>query len=57
MFHWVLTLLDTAALGKVIMLTKINLLDGFWLMIVQEDQQHNFVYAMLDPLWVHRFIV
>jgi hypothetical protein len=30
------------------MLAKINLSDGFWRMIVQEDQQWNFAYVMPD---------
>jgi hypothetical protein len=45
----VLTLLDSAALDEVIMLAKIDLSDGFWRMLVEEDQQFNFAYVMPDP--------
>jgi hypothetical protein len=45
----VLTLLDSAALDEVVMLAKIDLSDGFWRMLVEEDQQLNFAYVMPDP--------
>jgi hypothetical protein len=48
-FRRVLALLDAAALDEVVMLAKIDLSDGFWRMIVQEDQQCNFAYVMPDP--------
>ena len=45
----VLTLLDSAALDEVVMLAKIDLSDGFWRMLVEQDQQVNFAYVMPDP--------
>jgi hypothetical protein len=45
----VLTLLDSADMDEVVMLAKIDLSDGFWRMLVEEDQQYNFAYVMPDP--------
>jgi hypothetical protein len=44
-----LSLIDEAEAGEVVMLAKIDLSDGFWRMLVQEDQQWNFAYVMPDP--------
>jgi hypothetical protein len=39
---------DTPA-DEVIGFSKIDLSDGFWRMIVEEDQKWNFCYVMPDP--------
>lgn len=44
-----LTLLDSAALDEIVMLSKIDLSDGFLLMLVEEAQQYNFTYIMPNP--------
>jgi hypothetical protein len=48
-FRRVITLLDSVDLDEVVMLSKIDLSDGFWRMLVQEDEQLNFAYVMPDP--------
>jgi hypothetical protein len=48
-FRRVVTLLDSAALDDVVMLTKIDLSDGFWRMLVRELDMYNFAYVMPDP--------
>ncbi len=48
-FRRLLDLIDGAEAGEVVMLAKIDLSDGFWRMLVQEDQQWNFAYVMPDP--------
>jgi hypothetical protein len=48
-FRRLLDLINGAEAGEVVMLAKIDLSDGFWRMIVQEDQQWNFAYVMPDP--------
>jgi hypothetical protein len=48
-FRRLLTLINEAEAGEVVMLAKIDLSDGFWRMLVQEDQQWNFAYVMPDP--------
>jgi hypothetical protein len=47
---------DTPA-GKVIGFSKIDLSNGFWRMIVEEDQKWNFCYLMPDPPGTPRRIV
>jgi hypothetical protein len=48
-FRRVITLLDSVELDEVVMLSKIDLSDGFWRMLVQEAEQLNFAYVMPDP--------
>lgn len=47
---------DTPA-DEIIGFSKIDLSDGFWRMIVQEDQKWNFCYVMPDPPGSPRRIV
>ena len=47
-FRRVVTLMDSAALDEVVMMSKIDLSDGFWRMLVQEDDMWNFAYVMPD---------
>jgi hypothetical protein len=35
--------------GQEILLSKVDLLDGFWRIVVQEDARWNFCYVMPDP--------
>jgi hypothetical protein len=49
-FCRVMHLLDSADAGKVVMLSKIDLPDGFWQMIVEDGAQWNFAYVMPDPV-------
>jgi hypothetical protein len=48
-FRRLLSLLDSAETDEVVMLSKIDLSDGFWRMLVAEDQKWNFAYVMPDP--------
>jgi hypothetical protein len=48
-FRRVVTLMDSAALDEVVMMTKIDLSDGFWRMLVEDGEQLNFAYVMPDP--------
>jgi hypothetical protein len=48
-FCRLLSLINEAEAGEVVMLAKIDLSGGFWRMLVQEDQQWNFAYVMPDP--------
>jgi hypothetical protein len=48
-FRRVLCLLDDAEADEIVMLSKIDLSDGFWQMIVTADQVWNFCYVMPDP--------
>jgi hypothetical protein len=48
-FRRVLCLLDDAEADEIVMLSKIDLSDGFWRMIVEADQVWNFCYVMPDP--------
>jgi hypothetical protein len=48
-FRRLLNLISEAEAGEVVMLAKIDLSDGFWRMLVAEDQQWNFAYVMPDP--------
>jgi hypothetical protein len=48
-FRLVLHLIDSAEADEVVMLSKIDLSDGFWRMIVEDDAEWNFAYVMPDP--------
>jgi hypothetical protein len=48
-FRRLLSLIDSAAADEVVMLSKIDLSDGFWRMLVEEEQKWNFAYVMPDP--------
>jgi hypothetical protein len=39
MFHCLINLISEAKVGKVVMLAKIDLSDGFWHILEEEDQQ------------------
>jgi hypothetical protein len=47
-FRRLLSLINEAEAGEVVMLAKIDLSDGFWRMLVRKDQQWNFAYVMPD---------
>jgi hypothetical protein len=47
-FCCILYLLDDVKSDEVIMLSKIDLLDGFWCMLVDEGEVQNFCYIMTD---------
>jgi hypothetical protein len=42
-------LLDDAEADEVVMLSKIDLSDGFWRMLVASDKVWNFCYVLPDP--------
>jgi hypothetical protein len=48
-FRRVLCLLDDAEADEIVMLSKIDLSDGFWRMIVKEEEVWSFCYVMPDP--------
>jgi hypothetical protein len=48
-FRRLLSLMDSAENDEVVMLSKIDLSDGFWRMLVDEEQTWNFAYVMPDP--------
>jgi hypothetical protein len=48
-FRRVLTLMNEAEANEVVMLSKIDLSDGFWRMLVAGDEVWNFCYVMPDP--------
>jgi hypothetical protein len=48
-FRRLLSLIDSAEADEVVMLSKIDLSDGFWRMLVEEEQKWNFAYVMPDP--------
>jgi hypothetical protein len=49
-FRRVMHLLDSAKAGEVVMLSNIDLSDGFWRVIVEGGAQWNFAYVMPDPV-------
>jgi hypothetical protein len=49
-FHRVMHLLNSAEAGEVVMLSKIDLSDGFWRLIVEDGAQRNFSYVMPNPV-------
>jgi hypothetical protein len=48
-FRRVLCLMDDAETDEIVMLSKIDLSDGFWRMIVAEEEVWNFCYVLPDP--------
>ena len=48
-FRRVLCLMNDAEADEVVMLSKIDLLDGFWRMLVDSKEVWNFCYVMPDP--------
>jgi hypothetical protein len=48
-FRRLMSLLDSAENDEVVMLSKIDLSDGFWRMLVEEEHKWNFAYVMPDP--------
>jgi hypothetical protein len=48
-FRRLLSLMDSAENDEVVMLSKIDLSDGFWRMLVKQEQTWNFAYVMPDP--------
>jgi hypothetical protein len=49
-FRHVLNLIDSTETSKAIMLSKIDLSDSFWQMIVEDGTEWNFSYVMPNPL-------
>jgi hypothetical protein len=48
-FRRVLSLLNDSEADEVVMLSKVDLSDGFWRMLVQKTSIWNFAYIMPDP--------
>ena len=48
-FRRILHFIDSLAEGDVLILAKIDLLYGFWWMIVEEEAKWKFSYVILDP--------
>lgn len=49
MFRRLLHFIDSVDPDEIVMLSKIDLSDGFWRMLVEEDAKWNFAYVMPDP--------
>jgi hypothetical protein len=48
-FRCLLHFIDSVNPGKIVMLSKIDLSDGFWRMLVEDNAKGNFAYIMPDP--------
>jgi hypothetical protein len=48
-FRCLLQFINSVDSDKIVMLSKIDLSDGFWRIIVEADAKWNFAYVMPDP--------